>query len=141
MSLPEIQVLQDAQACHHGVFSASGEVEVEPVQDKKSLGVNKVSMGDKRGPMAHPRPDAKTPILPTQREVAVAQSRTTPRGGAAADHNRTTPRVFIPMSDQGVQKFSELASIIGEIQPGHRNPTNEEIVVLFVAPESRLETI
>lgn len=53
---------------------ASGEAEGEHERDKKEAGANKVPVGDKRGPMVNPGPDAQKPMLPTQREVVVAQN-------------------------------------------------------------------
>lgn len=129
MPLSKMQVLQDAWARHYGVPNASGEAEVNPNGTRRNLvGANKCLVGDKRGSVAYPRPDAKKPTHPTQREVVVTQSCAIPRDGVAAEHNHAIPRWFIPMSDQAMQEFSELTSIIGEIQPGHENTTKEKIV-------------
>lgn len=56
------------------------------------------------------------------------QSHANPWIEVTVEHSCATPRVFLLMSDQEVQEFNELIGIIGEIQPGHGNPTKEEIV-------------
>lgn len=86
-------------------------------------------------------PEVQKSLPSSHKNVAAVQNRATPQDGVATKHKRTIACVFIPMLDQAVQVFNELSSIIGKIQPGHGNPTKDEIVAGLRALSCRFETI